>query len=264
MRNGTLPQSASGGPTLWPTNGTRSKPSAKSTRPFRSWLCSSFSRCLWDGQIYQLRVLYFPADGMAPCCSGVAVLEPRPEGPLVGTGALPAGVYPPLQPNLALWAGSHTVALHWLPAGTWPWVFRLYFLSYLLKIFQTWLWTPFLLRWQVIYFTVFHEHFVEDKIRHFVDLCSISNVSKRCDFWHSRLSPQANKPIQNKIFCSHSFLDLRAAFIASLFWLLHPWAFCSRTCRHKHGGNEQQPKERGRECSLDSQHSKILSSNVPA
>ncbi len=32
---------------------------------------------------------------------------------------------------------------------------------------------------QVIYFTVFHEHFVEDKIRQFVDLCSISNVSKK-------------------------------------------------------------------------------------
>lgn len=31
---------------------------------------------------------------------------------------------------------------------------------------------------QVIYFTVFHEHFVEDKIRQFVDLCSISNVSR--------------------------------------------------------------------------------------
>ncbi|KAF7669715.1 hypothetical protein LDENG_00147280 [Lucifuga dentata] len=30
---------------------------------------------------------------------------------------------------------------------------------------------------QVIYFTVFHEHFVEDKIRQFVDLCSISNIS---------------------------------------------------------------------------------------
>uniref|UniRef100_A0A671UFM8 Transmembrane protein 67 n=1 Tax=Sparus aurata TaxID=8175 RepID=A0A671UFM8_SPAAU len=30
---------------------------------------------------------------------------------------------------------------------------------------------------QMIYFTVFHEHFVEDKIRQFVDLCSISNIS---------------------------------------------------------------------------------------
>ncbi|XP_056261829.1 meckelin isoform X2 [Pseudoliparis swirei] len=30
---------------------------------------------------------------------------------------------------------------------------------------------------QVIFFTVFHEHFVEDKIRQFVDLCSISNMS---------------------------------------------------------------------------------------
>lgn len=30
---------------------------------------------------------------------------------------------------------------------------------------------------QVIFFTVFYEHFVENKIRQFVDLCSISNVS---------------------------------------------------------------------------------------
>ena len=29
---------------------------------------------------------------------------------------------------------------------------------------------------QVVFFTVFHERFVEDKIRQFVDLCSISNV----------------------------------------------------------------------------------------
>lgn len=29
---------------------------------------------------------------------------------------------------------------------------------------------------QVIFFTVFYEHFVEDKIRQFVDLCSVSNV----------------------------------------------------------------------------------------
>lgn len=32
---------------------------------------------------------------------------------------------------------------------------------------------------QVIFFTVFYEHFVEDKIRQFVDLCCISNVSKK-------------------------------------------------------------------------------------
>ncbi|XP_059196221.1 meckelin [Centropristis striata] len=30
---------------------------------------------------------------------------------------------------------------------------------------------------QVIFFTVFYEHFIEDKIRQFVDLCSISNIS---------------------------------------------------------------------------------------
>lgn len=33
---------------------------------------------------------------------------------------------------------------------------------------------PFL---QIIFFSVFYERFVEDKIRQFVDLCSISNVS---------------------------------------------------------------------------------------
>ncbi|KAM9805983.1 meckelin isoform 3-T3 [Syngnathus typhle] len=37
-----------------------------------------------------------------------------------------------------------------------------------------WLCVGFL---QVIFFTVFYEHFVEDKIRQFVDLCSISNIS---------------------------------------------------------------------------------------
>ncbi|XP_017280448.1 meckelin [Kryptolebias marmoratus] len=30
---------------------------------------------------------------------------------------------------------------------------------------------------QVIFFTVFYEHFIEDKIRQFVDLCSVSNIS---------------------------------------------------------------------------------------
>lgn len=48
IRSGTLHQSASGEPTLWPTNGMRSRPPAKSTRPFRLWPCSSFSRCLLD------------------------------------------------------------------------------------------------------------------------------------------------------------------------------------------------------------------------
>lgn len=114
----TPPQSASGGPTLWPTNGTRSRPPARSTRPFRSWPCSSFSRCLLDGKIYQLKVLFSPADAITPCCSGAAVLEPRPEGPLVRPGAVPSGICPLLQPDPALRAGSHTVALHWLPAGT--------------------------------------------------------------------------------------------------------------------------------------------------
>lgn len=61
---------------------------------------------------------YFPADAIAPCRSGVAVLEPLPQGPLVGPGAPPSGVRPLLQSDSALRAGSHTVAVHWMPAGT--------------------------------------------------------------------------------------------------------------------------------------------------
>lgn len=54
-----------------------------------------------------------------PCLSsGVAVLEPLPQGPLVGPGAPPSGIRPLLQSDSALWAGSHTVAVHWMPAGT--------------------------------------------------------------------------------------------------------------------------------------------------
>lgn len=36
---------------------------------------------------------------------------------------------------------------------------------------------------QVIFFTVFYEHFVEDKIRQFVDLCSVCNVSSNAFFF---------------------------------------------------------------------------------
>lgn len=114
----------------------------------------------------------------------------------------------------------------------------------------------YLLRQQVIYFTVFHEHFVEDKIRQFVDLCSISNVSRKCE---SRVSEFLCLGLYNLSFNSRSFLDLGAAVIAPLFWLLHPRALRSRTRRHKHGGNEQQPETRGGECSLE-RVSKIISS----
>ena len=41
-RNASPLQSASGGPTLWPMNGMRSRPSARSAQLFRSWLCFSF------------------------------------------------------------------------------------------------------------------------------------------------------------------------------------------------------------------------------
>lgn len=60
-----------------------------------------------------------------PVCSGVAVLKPLPQGPLVGPGAPPSGVRPLLQSDSALWAGSHTVAVHWVPAGTSATVLRL-------------------------------------------------------------------------------------------------------------------------------------------
>lgn len=89
---------------------------------------------------------------------------------------------------------------------------------------------------------------MEDKIRQFVDLCSISNVSGKCD-GHEFL--HVDKPSLTGRICSCSFLDLCASVIAPLFWLLHPWAFRSRTRRHKHGGNEQQPEERGGKCSLE-------------
>lgn len=39
-------------------------------------------------------------------------------------------------------------------------------------------------------------------------------------------------------------IDLSAAVISPLFWLLHPRTFGTRTRRHKHGGNEQQSEER--------------------
>lgn len=49
-------------------------------------------------------------------------------------------------------------------------------------------------------------------------------------------------------FFSCFFIDFCAAIISPLFWLLHPWAFSTWPCRYKHGGNEQQSKERGCMC----------------
>jgi len=50
-RNVTPLLSASGGPTLWPMNGTRSRPSARSAQLFRSWPCSSFLKYIFQQQI---------------------------------------------------------------------------------------------------------------------------------------------------------------------------------------------------------------------
>lgn len=129
-------------------------------------------------------------------CSGVGFLQPGPEGPLVNFTALPAGIRPSIQPDAALRSGSHTVALHRTSAGKTVHSYLLLpslpFDLLPLPVFlkkcgeyteQSWR-APLkdnCLSLQVIFFTVFHEHFVEDKIRQFVDLCSISNVSRNVD-----------------------------------------------------------------------------------
>lgn len=92
---------------------------------------------------------------------------------------------------------------------------------------------------------MFHEHFVEDKIRQFVDLCSISNVSENATDFFSEFLRVGEKNILHQQILYTFIPDLRAAVISPLFWLLHPRAFRSRTRRHKHGGNEQQSEERG-------------------
>lgn len=97
----------------------------------------------------------------------------------------------------------------------------------------------------MIYFTVFHEHFVEDKIRQFVDLCSISNVSGNATGMFLSFSVWGEKNVSHRQTLYTFIVDLRAAVISPLFWLLHPRALRSRTRRHKHGGNEQQSEERG-------------------
>lgn len=58
-RNVTPLQSASGGPTLWPMNGTRSRPSARSAQRFRSWPCSSFLKYISHQHFSQFRLCRF-------------------------------------------------------------------------------------------------------------------------------------------------------------------------------------------------------------
>lgn len=94
----------------------------------------------------------------------------------------------------------------------------------------------------MIFFTVFYAHFVEDKIRQFVDLCSVSNVS----------SGHCMKPffclygLDKHFFCVCFRADFCVYLIISLLWILHSWPFGSWTCRYKHGGNEQQFEKRSR------------------
>lgn len=181
IRSGTPHQSASGEPTLWPTSGTRSRPPAKSTRPFRLWLCSSSWRCPLDSHISHFMFFYFPAD--APPTPVVQVLRfsnlslRDPWSDL----ERPPQAY---VPSYSLILRYGLAATLWLCIGCLqvrrPLFCLFHFLSCLLEKLQNMralLPTPSLPQ-QVIYFTVFHEHFVEDKIRQFVDLCSISNVSE--------------------------------------------------------------------------------------
>lgn len=65
--------------------------------------------------------------------------------------------------------------MHWAVAGHKSPPFNLSNDLTFLNFYQTFTKTHLLP--QVIFFTVFYEHFVEDKIRQFVDLCSVSNVS---------------------------------------------------------------------------------------
>lgn len=85
-----------------------------------------------------------------------------------------------------------------------------HFLSYLLKKWQK-MWAcehyfkPLPSPQQVIYFTVFHEHFVEDKIRQFVDLCSISNVSENATDMFQSFSVWGKKTSYTSRSCTRLF-----------------------------------------------------------
>lgn len=86
-QNVTLLPSASGGPTLWPMNGTRSRQNARSTPLFRSWLCSSFLKYISHQHIHLLtyfaKSLFLIVD-MSPCIvqvlgfSNLALRDPWP------------------------------------------------------------------------------------------------------------------------------------------------------------------------------------------
>ena len=100
---------------------------------------------------------------------GAGFLQPGPEGPLVHVRAPPSGVQASLQPNAALCSGLHSLAVHWTSTGNIT-------TSSVLLSMPSYREVMLIPSTQVVFFTVFHERFVEDKIRQFVDLCSISNV----------------------------------------------------------------------------------------
>lgn len=92
---------------------------------------------------------------------------------------------------------------------------------------------------QVIYFTL-HKRFVKNKIHQFVDLCSISNVSRKVFYCHTTTSAFHCFANVNVNFS----IDFSAAVLSPVLWILHPWTFCTRTCRYKHGGIKQQSEKR--------------------
>ena len=102
---------------------------------------------------------------------------------------------------------------------------------------------------QVVFFTVFHERFVEDKIRQFVDLCSISNVGPFVQQQVLELvSSVTSFGTSNKlgVYDVCVGVGLHACVVTPVFWLLHPRALSARPRRHQHGGDEYQPEERSR------------------
>ena len=69
-QNASPLQSASGGPILWPTNGMRSRPSARSAQLFRSWLCYSFLKYISpQHSVLSFHLFFIPLSKMLTCHS---------------------------------------------------------------------------------------------------------------------------------------------------------------------------------------------------
>lgn len=130
-------QSASGGLTLWPMNGMRFRPSARSVRLFRSWPCFSSLRYISHNYGPLVHFAAFATSQTTSCCwhailpyLGAGLFEPGLEGPLVKFTAISRRIHPLIQPDTALWCGSHAVALHWTSSGAQPPFAHLTFLSF--------------------------------------------------------------------------------------------------------------------------------------